>query len=367
MNAPDEQSVTTIEAFKHFFLAPWFLAYGSVVLAVALGIIFFVAPKYGSKTMIWYILVCSLFGGLSVSCTQALGACVVTSIRGDNQFKNWFIYFLLAFVIWTLLSEIYFLNKALALFNTAMVTPTYYVIFTFFTLVTSVILYRGLNSSGAKIMTMVLAFFVICSGIFILQMSKVNPKKLNQAVVDRKTSLLLETARQEVEADVEKAEGDDEVSHEEERLVRGTEEPGLDGVRATLGLGAVGSIIRSRRRQSIRERAESIRSTQSLAHLRSTTSNTFSENEKHCHSPQPIAESEASPGVAESQTPRIASTSDPARPQQSYFPSVNNTDARRKKKSGGSVRSLPLSSFPTQLPDIKPHTPLTLPTPMRES
>jgi hypothetical protein len=85
MNAPDEQSVTTIEAFKHFFLAPWFLAYGGLVLAVALGIIVFVAPKRGSKNMIWYILVCSLFGGLSVSCTQALGACVVTSIRGDNQ------------------------------------------------------------------------------------------------------------------------------------------------------------------------------------------------------------------------------------------------------------------------------------------
>lgn len=82
---------------------------------------------------------------------------------------------------------------------------------TFLTLVTSVILYRGLKSSGAKIMTMVLAFFVICSGIFILQMSKVNPKKLNQVVIDRKTSILLETARQEVELDIdEKEEGVDE-------------------------------------------------------------------------------------------------------------------------------------------------------------
>jgi hypothetical protein len=38
--------------------------------------------------MIWYILVCSLFGGLSVSCTQALGACIVTSIRGENQVRG---------------------------------------------------------------------------------------------------------------------------------------------------------------------------------------------------------------------------------------------------------------------------------------
>jgi magnesium transporter len=90
INAPEEQTVTTIQAFQHYFLAPWFLAFGGVVLATALGIIFFVAPKRGDKSMLWYILVCSLFGGLSVSCTQALGACIVTTIRGDNQvgFKN---------------------------------------------------------------------------------------------------------------------------------------------------------------------------------------------------------------------------------------------------------------------------------------
>jgi hypothetical protein len=32
-----------------------------------------------------YISVCSLIGGLSVSCTQGLGSCIVTTIRGENQ------------------------------------------------------------------------------------------------------------------------------------------------------------------------------------------------------------------------------------------------------------------------------------------
>lgn len=118
LNGPEEQSVTTIVAFKKLFLAPGFLSFGSVVIAVSLFIIFFVAPKHGTKNMLWYILVCSLIGGLSVSCTQGLGACIVTSIRGHNQFKNWFIYFLLVFVACTLLTEIFYLNKALALFNT---------------------------------------------------------------------------------------------------------------------------------------------------------------------------------------------------------------------------------------------------------
>ncbi|THH22376.1 hypothetical protein EUX98_g8212 [Antrodiella citrinella] len=196
LNGPAEQSVNTIIEFRHLFVTPWFLSYGGVVIIAAIVIALWVAPKWGKNSMLPYIGVCSLIGGLSVSCTQGLGACILTSIRGENQFKNWFTYFLLVFVVITLITEIYYLNIALAMFNTAMVTPTYYVCFTFCTLVTSVILYKGLKAPGSQIMTIVLAFAVICTGIFILQMSKVDPRKLN---VDGHTTLLLEAAKQEAD------------------------------------------------------------------------------------------------------------------------------------------------------------------------
>ena len=35
--------------------------------------------------MIWYLLICSMIGGLSVSVTTGLGSAIVTSIKGDNQ------------------------------------------------------------------------------------------------------------------------------------------------------------------------------------------------------------------------------------------------------------------------------------------
>jgi CBS domain containing-hemolysin-like protein len=85
--------------------------------------VFFVAPKYGKKNMLVYITICSLLGGLSVACTSGLGGAILTSIRGDSsQWKQWFMYFTLAFVITTLLLEINYLNKALALYNSASVT-----------------------------------------------------------------------------------------------------------------------------------------------------------------------------------------------------------------------------------------------------
>ncbi|KZO95644.1 DUF803-domain-containing protein, partial [Calocera viscosa TUFC12733] len=229
LNGPQEQTVSTIAGFEALFIAPGFLVYGSLVIVTALVIIFYFAPRYGKKNMLWYIMVCSVIGGLSVSCTQGLGAAIVTSIRGDNQFKQWFTYFLLVFVAVTLLTEIYFLNVALALFNTAMVTPTYYVIFTFFTLVTSIILYQGVKSTVIQIMTVVLGFTVICAGITILQMSKIDPTQLKG--LDRKSTILLQAARSRTE-DNEKGE------------FAGLEEPGLDSIRGSSGI--IGSIIRAR-------------------------------------------------------------------------------------------------------------------------
>ena len=121
LNAPEQQSVTTIAGFKHLFLSPGFLVWGSLLIVTAGVLIFFVAPRYGKKNMMTYISICSLIGGISVSCTQGLGASIVTSIQGsarastskcseltwrsDNQVKNWFFWFLFVFVVATLLIE----------------------------------------------------------------------------------------------------------------------------------------------------------------------------------------------------------------------------------------------------------------------
>ena len=44
-------------------------------------------PRWGKKNMIWYLLICSMIGGLSVSVTTGLGSAIVTSVKGDNQVR----------------------------------------------------------------------------------------------------------------------------------------------------------------------------------------------------------------------------------------------------------------------------------------
>ncbi|CAG8561527.1 9735_t:CDS:2 [Cetraspora pellucida] len=161
IHAPSTQVANSIDEFRDEFFNP-------------LIIIWRVAPKYGTKNMLVYIGVCSMIGSLSVVTTQGLGTAIVTTIMdpNNNQLTNWFFYVVAAFVVVTLLTEINYLNKALNLFNTAMVTPVYYVLFTGLTIVSSAILSHGFNAPPISIVTVVLGFSVICLGIVLLQTSK---------------------------------------------------------------------------------------------------------------------------------------------------------------------------------------------------
>ncbi|KAI9878360.1 MAG: hypothetical protein M1830_001141 [Pleopsidium flavum] len=172
MNAPDQSSVATIQEMKHFVIAPGFLSYAGVIVIASAFIALWAGPRYGKQSMLVYLSVCSLIGGLSVVATQGLGAAIVAQAGGTPQFNQWFLYLLLVFVVATLVTEIIYLNKALNIFNAALVTPTYYVFFTSSTIVTSAILFRGFRAPPKSIATVVMGFLQICAGVILLQLSK---------------------------------------------------------------------------------------------------------------------------------------------------------------------------------------------------
>lgn len=240
VNAPEQKTSGNIREYEKLFIAPGFLTWLGICVVTSLVLVFFVAPKYGKKNMLVYITVCSVIGGLSVSVTSGLGAAILLSIRGENQFTYWFTYFLLGFIIVTLLVEINYLNKALELFNTAAVTPTYYVMFTAATIITSIILSQGMRADAPTIVTIVFGFFTICSGIVLLQMSKMDPKELDQQKgIDRKSSMLVRMTQMPHEPEKE---GD--ITH--------IEDPGMDTIRG--GMGVVGSILRANSSRRLRTR-----------------------------------------------------------------------------------------------------------------
>jgi len=110
MNAPSESSAATIQEMQHFVIAPGFLSYAGVIIVGCTFLALWAGPRYGKKTMLVYLSICSLIGGLSVVATQGLGAAIVSQIGGIKQYNQWFLYVLFVFVITTLVTEIIFLN-----------------------------------------------------------------------------------------------------------------------------------------------------------------------------------------------------------------------------------------------------------------
>ncbi|OQE41807.1 hypothetical protein PENCOP_c004G07098 [Penicillium coprophilum] len=172
MNAPEQSSVKDIQGMQHFVIQPGFLVYAGLIIVGAAFTALWVGPRYGKSSMFVYISICSMVGGLSVVATQGLGSAILAQINGEEQFKHWFLYVLFVFVIGTLLTEIIYLNKALNLFNAALVTPTYYVMFTSATIITSAILFKGFKGTGIQIATVIIGFLQICAGVVLLQLSK---------------------------------------------------------------------------------------------------------------------------------------------------------------------------------------------------
>ncbi|KAM0195299.1 hypothetical protein ACHAPQ_003112 [Fusarium lateritium] len=202
MNAPHSSSVSDIQEMQKYFITPGFLTYAGLIIVGSVVTALWVAPKYGNKNMLVYISICSWVGGLSVVATQGLGAAIIAWIDGKPQYKEWFLWVLFVFVICTLLTEIIYLNKALNIYNAALVTPTYYVYFTSTTIITSAILFQGFKGTAQSIVTVVLGFLTICSGVVLLQLSK-SAKDVPDAAVFNGDLDQIQTIAEQVQPETE--------------------------------------------------------------------------------------------------------------------------------------------------------------------
>nr|CAD1839115.1 unnamed protein product [Ananas comosus var. bracteatus] len=119
--------------------------------------------------MIVYVGICSLVGSLTVMSVKALAIALKLTYSGMNQFiyaQTWFFTFV---VLTCCLMQMNYLNKALDTFNTAVVSPVYYVMFTSLTIFASMIMFKDWDSQNAsQIVTELCGFITILSGTFLL-------------------------------------------------------------------------------------------------------------------------------------------------------------------------------------------------------
>lgn len=170
IHAPTESEVNTLEELGAMLTETSFLLYLSFVILASVILIFGYAPEYGNSNLLIYILICSMIGSLSVMACKGLGLAIRETIGGNgNQLSNGLFWIFLFSVIGSVTVQMNYLNKALDVFSTSLVTPVYYVFFTTFVLTASGVLFKEWNSMSAQdVIGNLCGFSTIVIAIFLL-------------------------------------------------------------------------------------------------------------------------------------------------------------------------------------------------------
>ncbi|CBI24221.3 hypothetical protein VitviT2T_008879 [Vitis vinifera] len=173
IHAPQERSISSVQEIWNMATQTAFLLYVGSVVVVVFILIFHFAPQCGSTNVLVFTGICSLMGSLSVMSVKALGTSLKLTFEGKNQLifpETWFFMVVVAICV---ITQMNYLNKALDTFNTAVVSPIYYVMFTSLTILASVIMFKDWDGqSGGSIISEICGFIVVLSGTILLNVTK---------------------------------------------------------------------------------------------------------------------------------------------------------------------------------------------------
>ncbi|XP_030428608.1 magnesium transporter NIPA4 isoform X1 [Gopherus evgoodei] len=173
IHAPEEEEVTTLAEMTSKLKEPGFLAYAAILLVVCLILIIFLAPRYGQRNILIYLTICSVIGAFSVSSVKGLGIAIKGFFADQPVLQNPLTWILILTLVASVTTQINYLNKALDIFNTSLVFPIYYVLFTTIVITTSIILFKEwVAMSVVDIIGTVCGFLTIILGVFLLHAFK---------------------------------------------------------------------------------------------------------------------------------------------------------------------------------------------------
>lgn len=170
LHSPKEIEVNDLNVLMDKLKNPTFIVYIFAVLTLAIIIAFYYGPKYGQHNVSVYIMLCASIGSLTVMSCKALGLAIRDTLTGkSNDFGMWLPYMLILTTIIFIAIQMNYLNKSLDIFNTSIVTPVYYVMFTSLVIVASAILFQEWKHMSAEdVVGDICGFFIIIIAVILL-------------------------------------------------------------------------------------------------------------------------------------------------------------------------------------------------------
>ncbi|KAF8398283.1 hypothetical protein HHK36_017210 [Tetracentron sinense] len=173
IHAPQELPITSVQEIWSMATQTDFLLYVVSVIVLVFILVFHFVPQCGHTNVLVFTGICSLMGSLSVMSVKALGTSLKLTFEGTNQLIYPETWFFMLVVVTCVITQMNYLNKALHTFNTAIVSPIYYVMFTTLTILASVIMFKDWDGqSGGSIVSEICGFIVVLSGTILLHVTK---------------------------------------------------------------------------------------------------------------------------------------------------------------------------------------------------
>ncbi|XP_006902044.1 PREDICTED: magnesium transporter NIPA4 [Elephantulus edwardii] len=173
IHAPEEEKITTVIEMASKMKDTGYIVFAVLMLVFCLILIFVIAPRYGKRNILVYIIICSVIGSFSVSAVKGLGITIKNFFQGLPVVRHPLPYILSLILALSLSTQVNFLNRALDIFNTSLVFPIYYVFFTTVVVTSSIILFKEWHSmSAVDIVGTLSGFITIILGVFMLHAFK---------------------------------------------------------------------------------------------------------------------------------------------------------------------------------------------------
>ncbi|CAN4081395.1 unnamed protein product [Withania somnifera] len=173
LHAPGEHNLNSMDEVWALATQPAFLMYTASAVAIILVLILYCEPRYGQTNIMVYIGVCSIIGSLTVMSIKAIGIAIKLTLEGSSQVAHLQTWVFVMVSVTCIVTQLIYLNKALDTFNTAVVSPIYYAMFTTLTIVASAIMFKDWSGQRASnIVSVLCGFLTVLSGTMVLHSTR---------------------------------------------------------------------------------------------------------------------------------------------------------------------------------------------------
>ncbi|KAL3316403.1 Magnesium transporter nipa2 [Cichlidogyrus casuarinus] len=143
LHAPKEQEIESMKDLTQKFLNPAYISYACAIIILAVVLIFYLSPRIGKSNPLVYLSISGMIGSLSVMACKGIGVGIREAfINPYSTLSSPLFWTLIIQLLVSITVQMNFLNMALDVFNTNIVTPLLYVIFTGCVLIASSLLFQ---------------------------------------------------------------------------------------------------------------------------------------------------------------------------------------------------------------------------------